>query len=100
MKKFLLSSALIMLVTGAFAQQCPIGFKRNNGNGGGFAGNITFDFASPVSAQLYVSTIVEVGSNPERSAVMLGIDDADSRHSGDCEERSVFQLTRFEGEIR
>ena len=52
-----------MLVVSAFAQQqCPIDFKRNNGNGGGFAGNITFTFASAPNPLLYVTTIVEIGT--------------------------------------
>ena len=72
MKKFLLSSALILSSACLLAQtnQCPISFKRNNGNGGGFAGNITFTFASAVSSQLYVSTILEIGTT--NSAVIAG----------------------------
>lgn len=62
MKKFLLSSVLVLLVVVAFAQQCPIDFKRNNGNGGGTAGNITFTFASAPNPLLYVTTIVEIGT--------------------------------------
>jgi Secretion system C-terminal sorting domain len=72
MKKFLLSSVLMLCGTALFAQtnQCPISFKRNNGNGGGFAGSITFTFASSVSSQLYVSTITEVGTT--NTAVIAG----------------------------
>jgi hypothetical protein len=48
MKKFLLSSALVLLVTGAFAQlSCPSNAKRNNGNactGGGTGGGIEVEF--------------------------------------------------------
>ena len=71
MKKFSLSSALVMLVVGAFAQQCPVSFKRNNGNGGGTAGNITFDFANAPNPLLYVTTIIEVGT--ANQAVISGL---------------------------
>jgi hypothetical protein len=75
MKKFLLSSVLMLIGAATFAQtnQCPISFKRNNGNGGGFAGNITFTFASAVSSQLYVSTILELGTS--NTAVIAGTPD-------------------------
>ncbi len=70
MKKFLLSSVLVLLVVGAFAQQCPIDFKRNNGNGGGTAGNITFTFATAPNPLLYVTKIVEIGTANE--AIIAG----------------------------
>ena len=72
MKKFLLSFVVLCLTTSMFAQtnQCPISFKRNNGNGGGTAGNITFTFATAVNTLLYVSTITEVGTG--NTAVITG----------------------------
>jgi hypothetical protein len=63
MKKFLLSSVFVLLISSLFAQnQCPISFKRNNGNGSGAAGNITLDFATPPLQTLYISSIIEVGT--------------------------------------
>jgi hypothetical protein len=61
MKKFLLSSALIMLVTGAFAQICPSGAKRNNGNacqGGGTGGGIEVEFLSNPNNNLQILAIL------------------------------------------
>ncbi|HEX4958091.1 MAG TPA: T9SS type A sorting domain-containing protein [Lacibacter sp.] len=61
MKKFLLSSALMMLITGAFAQQsCPTNAKRNNGNScttGGTGGGIEVEFPSAPNAQLQIALI-------------------------------------------
>jgi hypothetical protein len=62
MKKFLLSSALVLLITGAFAQQsCPTDAKRNNGNAcltqGGTGGKITLSFANPPNALLQIALI-------------------------------------------
>lgn len=61
MKKFLLSSALIVLVTGAFAQTCPSGAKRNNGNacqGGGTGGGIEVEFLSNPDDRLQIAAIL------------------------------------------
>jgi hypothetical protein len=66
MKKFLLSSALMLLITGAFAQQsCPTNAKRNNGNNcknlpaGTVAtgGGIEVEFASQPNAKLQIALI-------------------------------------------
>jgi Secretion system C-terminal sorting domain len=61
MKKFLLSSALMLLITGAFAQQsCPSNAKRNNGNActtGGTGGGIEVEFLNEPNAQLQISLI-------------------------------------------
>ena len=67
MKKFLLSSALVMLVTGTFAQSlvCPTAAKRNNGNGnkncdayGGVGGTLTVTFATPPNSNLQLYQII------------------------------------------
>ena len=61
MKKFLLSSALVMLVTGAFAQNCPTDAKRNNGNactGGGTGGGIEVQFAANPNDKLQILAIL------------------------------------------
>lgn len=61
MKKFLLSSALVMLVTGAFAQTCPSGAKRNNGNscsGGGTGGGIEVEFLANPNDKLQILAIL------------------------------------------
>lgn len=61
MKKFLLSSALVMLVTGAFSQACPSGAKRNNGNsckGGGTGGGLTVEFKSNPNDKLQILAIL------------------------------------------
>ncbi|QNA45788.1 T9SS type A sorting domain-containing protein [Lacibacter sediminis] len=67
MKKFLLSSALIMLVMGAFAQTttCPTDAKRNNGNGnsrcdpyGGVGGTLIVSFPSAPNANLQLYQII------------------------------------------
>jgi hypothetical protein len=62
MKKFLLSSALMLLITGAFAQSvCPTNAKRNNGNActnGGTGGGIEVEFPSAPNPQLQIALIV------------------------------------------
>ncbi|MBS4065991.1 MAG: T9SS type A sorting domain-containing protein [Chitinophagaceae bacterium] len=61
MKKFLLSSALMLLITGAFAQQsCPTNAKRNNGNSctsGGTGGGIEVEFPNQPNVQLQIALI-------------------------------------------
>jgi Secretion system C-terminal sorting domain len=61
MKKFLLSSALMLMITGAFAQQsCPSNAKRNNGNActsGGTGGGIEVEFPNQPNAQLQIALI-------------------------------------------
>lgn len=61
MKKFLLSSALMLLITGAFAQQsCPTNAKRNNGNActsGGTGGGIEVEFPNQPNVQLQIALI-------------------------------------------
>ena len=61
MKKFLLSSALMLLITGAFAQQsCPTNAKRNNGNNcttGGTGGGIEVEFPNQPNVQLQIALI-------------------------------------------
>lgn len=77
MKKFLLSSVLMMLVVGAFAQvSCPIGAKRNNGNGnkrcdpyGGTGGTITLTFVTVPNPNLQIYQIVN-NSNGAISTVV------------------------------
>jgi hypothetical protein len=68
MKKFLLSSALMLLITGAFAQQsCPTDAKRNNGNSclalGGTGGKITLTFPSAPNAQLQIALITNTSGS-------------------------------------
>ena len=62
MKKFLLSSALILLITGAFAQQsCPTNAKRNNGNScanGGTGGGIEIEFPAQPNPKLQIALII------------------------------------------
>ncbi len=61
MKKFLLSSALILLVSGAFSQSCPTRASRNNGNNctsGGTGGEITVSFNSAPNPDLQIFTII------------------------------------------
>ena len=62
MKKFLLSSALVMLVMGAFSQTtCPTNAKRNNGNacqGGGTGGGIEVEFTTNPNDQLQIAAIL------------------------------------------
>jgi Secretion system C-terminal sorting domain len=61
MKKFLLSSALVMLVTGAFAQNCPSAAKRNNGNsckGGTTGGGIEVEFSTNPNDKLQILAIL------------------------------------------
>lgn len=59
MKKFLLSSALIMLVMGAFAQTpCPTGAKRNNGNNCLSGGGIEVEFAANPDDRLQIAAVL------------------------------------------
>lgn len=71
MKKFLLSSALYLIISGAFAQTvCPTNAKRNNGNdcknlpagivatGGG----IEVEFPSAPNVQLQIALIIQNGA--------------------------------------
>jgi hypothetical protein len=67
MKKFLLSSALMLLITGAFAQQsCPTNAKRNNGNScttGGTGGGIEVEFPNQPNVQLQIALISSGSGN-------------------------------------
>jgi hypothetical protein len=65
MKKFLLSSAFVMLVMGSFAQNCPTSAKRNNGNGnsrcnpfGGVGGTLTISFPIAPDPNLQLFQII------------------------------------------
>lgn len=61
MKKFLLSSALVMLVVAAFGQTCPSNAKRNNGNactGGGTGGGIEVEFLTNPPDNLQILAIL------------------------------------------
>lgn len=81
MKKFLLSSALMMLVTGAFAQTCPSGAKRNNGNacqGGGTGGGIEVEFLSNPNDQLQILAIL----SSQGSATVIEATKVESTRAG------------------
>lgn len=64
MKKFLLSSALILVAAGAYAQQqgCPTNAKRNNGNNCLAGGGIEIEFPSAPNPQLQIAAILTDGS--------------------------------------
>jgi hypothetical protein len=81
MKKFLLSSALIMLVTGAFAQTaCPTNAKRNNGNNCLAGGGIEVEFATEPNAQLQIAAILTDGAGGVQiSTVVESTKDVDQR---------------------
>lgn len=82
MKKFLLSSALVMLVTGAFAQtSCPTDAKRNNGNacqGGGTGGGIEVQFATNPDDRLQIVAIL----SSQGSATVLEATKVESSRAG------------------
>jgi len=74
MKKFLLSSALIMLVTGAFAQNCPSNAKRNNGNAcktvqNPEGGKIEVEFLANPADNLQIYLIVDPSTGVSSSIV-------------------------------
>ena len=71
MKKFLLSSALVLMISGAFAQTpCPTDAKRNNGNDcknlpagtAATGGGIEIEFTTAPNAQLQIALIVQNGA--------------------------------------
>jgi hypothetical protein len=58
MKKFLLSSSLVMLVMGAFGQICPLDAKRNNGNNCLSGGAIEVKFGSNPDDRLQIAAVL------------------------------------------
>ncbi|HTH30848.1 MAG TPA: T9SS type A sorting domain-containing protein [Lacibacter sp.] len=58
MKKFLLSSAFVMLVMGSFAQNCPVDAKRNNGNNCLSGGGIEVQFLQNPDDQLQIAAVL------------------------------------------
>ncbi|HLP36248.1 T9SS type A sorting domain-containing protein [Lacibacter sp.] len=82
MKKFLLSSALMMLVMGAFAQTaCPTNAKRNNGNacqGGGTGGGIEVEFPVDPDNKLQIVAIL----TSQGSATVIEASKVESQRAG------------------